>query len=481
MQYDTKFLRLTRGFTEFNNHRDTKIMYYALVNQAVEGSLKLSDLAYEMTDMGGYDKPLEDFKVQYQKDWVAKEKERIEAMKAEYKKAVAEERALAKAEKRKPNLPEKPDFPKAEKRKNEIDGSDFSYEWIPLREFLSPYASGDVDACLRIYNRLDDVGKQEDKKGIRALYTGHYTELMDALATIESNGVKMNTKYTEGLIEAYTKEEDRILQEMRKIDEVKQLEADNLKLYQIGLAEWAKKPADRDNDIAKLRDKYKDGKHMFNPNSSEHKQKVLFKYTGNKMPYNKEFLVDSASEEGIPEEEIEWFHYKANKGALEHISKNFEGSKELADLLLTHSLVKTRKQNFTYKLLSMVDPEGKIHCNFNITGTETSRLSSSGPNLQQLPRKTGDVTRFDYQHPIKRMFETSFPGGALIQADFSSLESRVLALAADDEEMTQAFLDDKDIHRETASLVFGIPLEEVTDDQRSSAKSTTFGQLLATL
>jgi len=73
------------------------------------------------------------------------------------------------------------------------------------------------------------------------------------------------------------------------------------------------------------------------------------------------------------------------------------------------------------------------------------------------------------------MFETSFPDGALLQADFSSLESRVLALAAMDDEMTQAFLDDKDIHRETASLVFGIPLEEVTDDQRSSAKSTTFG------
>ncbi|AIW03514.1 DNA polymerase [Bacillus phage Moonbeam] len=371
MQYDTKFLRLTKGFTEFNNHRDTKIMYYSLVNQAAESSLKLSDLAYEMTDYGGYDKPLEDFKVQYQKDWVEKEKERISAMKEEYKQAVAAERALAKEEKRKANLPPKPDWPKAEKRKNEIDGSDFSYEWIPLKEFLSPYASGDVDACLRIYNKLDEIGKQEDKKGIRELYTGHYTELMDALATIESNGVKMNTAYTEGLIEAYTKEEDRILQEMRKIPEVKQLEEDNLKLYQIGLAEWAKPPADRDKDVAKLRDKYKDGKHIFNPNSSEHKQKVLFKYTGNKMPYNKEFLVDSASEEGIPEEEIDWFHYKANKGALEHVAKHFEGSKELAELLLTHSLVKTRKQNFTYKLLSMVDPEGKIHCNFNITGTET--------------------------------------------------------------------------------------------------------------
>ncbi|AMB18699.1 DNA polymerase [Bacillus phage Eldridge] len=369
IQFDIRFLRLTKGFTEFNNHRDTKIMYYTLVNQEVESSLKLSDLAYEMTSMGGYDKPLEDFKVKYQKDWIEAEKERISAMKAEYKQAVATERALAKAEKRKPILPTKPDWPKAEKRVNEIDGGNFNYEWIPLKTFLSPYASGDVDACLRIHNKLDEVGKKPENAQIRELYTGHYTELTDALASIEATGVQMDTEYTKNLAEAYTKEEDRLLQQMREFEVVKQLEADNLKLYQIGLAEWTKPPADRDKDIAKLRDKYKDGKHMFNPNSSEHKQKVLFKYTGHKLPFNKEYLVDSAHEEGVPEEEIEWFHYKANKTVLEYMVKNFEDCKDLADLLLTHSLVKTRKQGFTYKLLNMVDPNGRLHGGFNSTGT----------------------------------------------------------------------------------------------------------------
>ncbi|MGV3127015.1 DNA polymerase [Streptococcus orisratti] len=96
-------------------------------------------------------------------------------------------------------------------------------------------------------------------------------------------------------------------------------------------------------------------------------------------------------------------------------------------------------------------------------------------NLQQIPRKTGDVTRFDYKHPIKRMFVTSFEGGALLQLDYSSLESRVLALAAQDEEMTQAFLDGADVHKDTASMVFNVPIEQVTDDMRSDAKSTTFG------
>jgi DNA polymerase I-like protein with 3'-5' exonuclease and polymerase domains len=201
----------------------------------------------------------------------------------------------------------------------------------------------------------------------------------------------------------------------------------------------------------------------------------MFEYSGNRPPYNKEYLVDSVMEDGIPEDEIEWYHYKSNKTTLEYCKNHFPNSAELAELLLTHSLVKTRKQNFTYKLKAMVDPEGKLHGGFNPTGTATSRLSSSSPNLQQMPRKTGDVTRFDYKYPIKRMFVTQFKGGALLQLDYSSLESRVLGLAAMDEEMTQAFLDGADIHRETASLVFGVPKEKVTDDQRSSAKSTTFG------
>ena len=96
-------------------------------------------------------------------------------------------------------------------------------------------------------------------------------------------------------------------------------------------------------------------------------------------------------------------------------------------------------------------------------------------NTQNFPRTTGDPNRFDYKYPIKRMFVSRFDNGALVQADFSSLESRLLALVAEDEEMTQAFLDDGDIHSETASLVFNVPIEEVTSDMRNSAKSTSFG------
>jgi hypothetical protein len=293
------------------------------------------------------------------------------------------------------------------------------------------------------------------------------------LAKVESNGVMMDREYNQSLIIAYSEEEERLLQEMRKFPEVQQLEAEHLALYQRGVEEKAKPPKERDEEIAKLV-KYKD-KLIFNPNSSEDKQKVLFEYTGFRLPYNKENLVDSAFEDGIPEEEIQWFHYKANKHALGVVASECEQVAPLAELLLTHSLVKTRKQNFTYKLLAMTDPEGRIHGGFSPTGTATSRLSSQSPNLQQMPRKTGDVTRFDYKHPIKRMFVTSFVGGALLQLDYSSLESRILGLAAMDEEMTQAFLDGKDLHIETATFVYGVPADKVTSDMRSMAKAVTFG------
>lgn len=472
-KYDQRFLRLTKGFTQFANIRDTKNMYYVLVNQEVEGSLKLSDMAYELTDMGGYDRPLEDFKKQYIKDYIAKEKERIKRLKEEHKKKVARERELAKLEGRK-YTPEKVTFPKVEPPKNEVDGSDFNYEWIPLKEMLHPYASGDVDACLRIHNKLDEIGKKPENAKLRKLYTEFYPELIAVLAKIESTGLKMDIKYNEELTKAYIEEEERLVEEMRKFSEVQQLEAEHRELYEMGLAEWAKPKNERDEEVAKLRDKYKN-KLRFNPNSSDDKQKVLYDIMGIRLPYNREYLTDSVIEDNIPEDEIEWYHYKTNKVALEYIKNNFEQAAELCELLLEHSLVKTRRQGFTYKLREMVSPNGTLHGTLNSEGTATSRLSSSNPNLQQLPRSTGNVKRFDYRYPIKRMFTTRFEGGALLQFDYSSLESRILGLVAGDEEMTQSFLDGADIHKETASLVYNKPVDEITKDERSMAKAVTFG------
>ncbi|AXQ67802.1 DNA polymerase [Bacillus phage Kioshi] len=505
IKFDIRFLRLSKGFTEFNNHRDTKTMYYLLVNQDVKGTLRLSDLTFEFTDMGGYDRALEDFKKDYKENYKKKEKERIAALKAEWKEKCAKERAdvqqqvksakgeirtlkkqsptpeiltrierLQEVAQRKYVKPPMPDFGTAGAPVNPVDGSDFCYEWIPLFEMLSPYASGDVDVCLRIYNQLDQRCKQKGLEHIRELYTNHYPQLSATLAKIESTGIKLNIPYVKALAEAYQKEEDRLVSIIRKFPEVKQMEDEHRQLYQMGLNELMKPVAERDKKIAALRDKYKD-KLEFNANSPDDKKEVMYKITGIRLPFDKERLVDSVFEKGLKEEEIEWFHYKTNTANMEYIAKEYPEYKELMEHLIHHSLVKTRKQSFTYKFLGMVDMDDILHGTFNPEGTETSRLSSKDPNCQNFPRKTEDVTRFDYQYPIKRMFISRFPNGALLQLDYSSLESRIMALIAYDEEMIDAFLTGKDVHTHTASLVFKKPEEEVTGDERTNAKRVTFG------
>lgn len=377
MQYDIKFLRLTQGFTQFKNNRDTMIMYYTLINQNPEASLALSDLAYELTDMGGYDKALDEYKRKYIQDHLATEKAKIAQKRQDHKDKVKAEREEAKKKGEK-YVAKKVTFPKASKPKNEVDGSDFNYEWFDLIEMLHPYASGDVDACLRIHNQLDEIGKKEGNEERRELYTEHYPELTNSLAYIEANGIKMDVEYNDNLSEAYEQEMQVLLKQLRDLPEVKQLEQEHRKLYERGLKEWELPKQERDEEVAKLRDRYKK-KLEFNPNATDDLRKILYKIPNIRLPYNKEFIVNSAMDDGIPEDEIEWYHYKANKDALGYIKAHHKEMEHVADALLHYSLVKTRSQTFTYKLKEMIDHNEILHGGFIPTGTETSRLASRGP------------------------------------------------------------------------------------------------------
>ena len=112
--------------------------------------------------------------------------------------------------------------------------------------------------------------------------------------------------------------------------------------------------------------------------------------------------------------------------------------------------------------------DNKIHTYFHQTVTATGRISSTEPNLQNIP------TRFELGKQIRKVFKPTH-GNVFIDADYSQIELRVLAHIADDENMIQAFNNDEDIHKQTASRVFGIPMEEVTSKQRSDAKAVNFG------
>ena len=114
------------------------------------------------------------------------------------------------------------------------------------------------------------------------------------------------------------------------------------------------------------------------------------------------------------------------------------------------------------------DKDNRIHSYFHQTVTATGRISSSEPNLQNIP------TRFDLGKQIRKVFKPK-EGYVFVDADYSQIELRVLAHIADDKHMIEAFNNNEDIHRQTASKVFDIPMEEVTSKQRSDAKAVNFG------
>ena len=110
----------------------------------------------------------------------------------------------------------------------------------------------------------------------------------------------------------------------------------------------------------------------------------------------------------------------------------------------------------------------RIHSYFHQTITATGRISSTEPNLQNIP------TRNELGKTLRKVFKPNL-GNIFIDADYSQIELRVLAHISEDENMVKAFNNDEDIHKQAASKVFGVPMEEVTKEQRSSAKAVNFG------
>lgn len=130
------------------------------------------------------------------------------------------------------------------------------------------------------------------------------------------------------------------------------------------------------------------------------------------------------------------------------------------------------KLNSTYVdgLLAVINPEtGRIHSNFNQTVTATGRISSTEPNLQNIPVRT------ELGRELRRMFVAGSDDEILVDADYSQIELRVLAAISGDDNMCEAFRENQDIHRRTASQVFGVPFDEVSPVMRTRAKAVNFG------
>ncbi|WP_010222621.1 DNA polymerase I [Pseudomonas donghuensis] len=149
---------------------------------------------------------------------------------------------------------------------------------------------------------------------------------------------------------------------------------------------------------------------------------------------------------------------------------------ELADMdfplpkvLMQYRSLSKLKSTYTDRLPEQINPRtGRIHTSYHQAVAATGRLSSSDPNLQNIPIRTAEGRR------IRQAFVAA-PGYKLLAADYSQIELRIMAHLAQDEGLLHAFRNDLDVHRATAAEVFGVELEQVTTDQRRSAKAINFG------
>ena len=187
----------------------------------------------------------------------------------------------------------------------------------------------------------------------------------------------------------------------------------------------------------------------FNLASTKQLQEILFEKLG--LPVKKK------TPKGAPSTNEEVLEELAQEG---HI---------VPKLLIEHRGLSKLKSTYTDKLPQMINPKtGRVHTSYHQAVTATGRLSSSDPNLQNIPIRNEEGRR------IRQAF-IAREGYKIVAADYSQIELRIMAHLAHDEGMLKAFAEGKDIHRSTAAEIFGVSLEEVTNEQRRNAKAINFG------
>ena len=188
----------------------------------------------------------------------------------------------------------------------------------------------------------------------------------------------------------------------------------------------------------------------FNINSTQQLGKILFEKLN--MPVIKKTKTGYSTDAAVLEKLALFYDY------------------ELPKKLLSYRELTKLKSTYVDALPLMINPfTERLHTSYNQTVAATGRLSSSDPNLQNIPIRT-EVGRL-----IRRAFVPEKPGWKLIDADYSQIELRIMAHLSKDQNLVNAFRENRDIHQTTASRVFGVPMEQVTSDLRRRAKEINFG------
>ncbi len=195
-------------------------------------------------------------------------------------------------------------------------------------------------------------------------------------------------------------------------------------------------------------------------------QSEIYSYAG------EAFNINSTQQLGhILFEKLELPAYKKTKRGYStsaEVLEKLSGYHPIIEQILEYRKLTKLKSTYVDGLSKVIGPDGRIHTSFQNTVTATGRLSSVEPNLQNIPVRT------ELGAEMRKMFIAS-PGNVLVDADYSQIELRLLAHIAGDENMIAGFQSGADIHTATAAQIFGVPVEMVTKEMRSSCKAVNFG------
>ncbi len=288
-----------------------------------------------------------------------------------------------------------------------------TFDTVPLEQAV-PYAAEDADITLRLRNVL---APELEAKGLQSLFDDLEMPLVEVLAELEWNGIR--------------------------------IDPDELDRQREHLVER----------IAKLRHDISDtAPHPFNPDSPKQLAAALFN-SPNADPPGLGLKVIRRGKTGP----------STDQEVLEKLSADPDLKSDVPQLIVAYRQLTKLVNTYLVALKEAINPEtGRVHASFNQTVAATGRLSSSGPNLQNIPIRT-DVGR-----EIRRAFVAA-PGNVLISADYSQIELRLLAHLSEDETLIAAFERGEDIHTTVAADVFGVKPNDVTATQRDSAKMINFG------
>ena len=279
-----------------------------------------------------------------------------------------------------------------------------TFDKVPL-DLATDYAAEDADITLRLYEALEP--KLNAIKPLQKLIEEIEIPLIEVLSDMEQNGTQLNSK----ILASQSKDLESRIKKLEKL------------AYEIAGEE-------------------------FNLGSTKQLREIFFE----KLNYR----IIKKTPGGQP---------STDEKVLQELAEEYE----LPKVLLEHRTLSKLKSTYTDKLPGQISSNtGKVHTSFHQAVTTTGRLSSSDPNLQNIPIRTEDGRR------IRQAFEAT-KGNKIISADYSQIELRVMAHLSKDEGLLEAFNQGEDIHAKTASEVFDVSLEEVTPDLRRNAKAINFG------